>query len=188
MNNQKQIVVLDACVIYPAPIRDFLLHLAIENLFEPHWSNKIQDEWIRNLLIKRPDLTETALRKTVNAMNLAFPEANVITSIALEKKLVLPDENDRHVLATAIKAKANYILTFNLKDFPNNYLSKFKVMAISPDDFICDIYHNNPDSVKIAFKNQVINLRNPPIKETDLLAIFIKVGLPKIASKLGESN
>ena len=186
MNNQKAIVVLDACIIYPAPIRDFLLHLAIENLFEPRWSNKIQDEWIRNLLKNRPDLTDAALRKTVKAMNLAFPEANVFPDTILEKKLILPDENDRHVLATAIKARANYILTFNLKDFPNNYLSKFKVEAASPDDFICDLFQKNPDSVKNAFKNQVKNLRNPPIQVVDLLGIFVKKKKKKMASNLGK--
>jgi predicted nucleic acid-binding protein len=186
-NDQKAIVVLDACVIYPAPIRDFLLYLAIETLFEPKWSDKIQEEWLRNLILNRPDLSATALKKTVKAMNLAFPEANVMADNILERKLELPDNNDRHVLATAIKAKSNYILTFNLKDFPYNYLNKYKVVAISPDDFICDLFQNNSGSVKRAFKNQVKNLRNPPIKVVDLLKIFEKVGLPKIASKLDET-
>ncbi|MES2797404.1 MAG: PIN domain-containing protein [Bacteroidota bacterium] len=187
-NKKKAVVVLDACVIYPAPIRDFLLHLAVENLFIPKWSDRIQEEWIRNLLLKRPDLSESALGKTVKAMNEAFPEANIERDRILENKLTLPDKDDRHVLVTAIKAKADYILTFNLKDFPSDYLKKYEVFAISPDDLLCNLYINNPDSVKIAFRNQVKNLKNPPIKALDLLNIFKKVGLPKIANKLSAST
>ncbi len=188
MNNGKiPIAVLDACVIYPAPIRDFLLHLASENLFFPKWSDKIHQEWIGNLLKNRLDLSETALRKTQRAMNEAFPEANIGADNILENKLALPDSDDRHVLVTAIKAKAHYILTFNLKDFPSDYLKKYNVLAISPDDFLHDLYVKNPNDVKIAFTNQVKNLKNPPIKAKDLLKIFEKVGLIRIAKKLSTS-
>ncbi len=49
----EQIVILDACVLYPAPVRDLLLSLADEELYCPGWSHEIQEEWIRNLLEKR---------------------------------------------------------------------------------------------------------------------------------------
>lgn len=42
-------VILDACVLYPAPIRDILLNLADLEVFSPKWSEIIQDEWTRNL-------------------------------------------------------------------------------------------------------------------------------------------
>lgn len=70
-------VVLDACVLYPAPIRDILLSLAAEGLFKAKWSDMIQDEWLRNLLKNRTDLKKEQLNQTVNTMNLAFPDANV---------------------------------------------------------------------------------------------------------------
>lgn len=62
-------VVLDACVLYPAPIRDLLLHMANEGLYRPKWSDQIQDEWVRNLLLNRPDLSAGQLQQTTQAMN-----------------------------------------------------------------------------------------------------------------------
>lgn len=70
-------VILDACVLYPAPIRDILLNLADLEIYSPKWSEIIQDEWVRNLLKNRPDLTKTKLRRTVQAMNDAFPDAEI---------------------------------------------------------------------------------------------------------------
>ncbi|MGB0930642.1 MAG: hypothetical protein ACPGVB_07695 [Chitinophagales bacterium] len=68
-------VVLDACVLYPAPIRDLLLNLAEQGLYSPKWSEIIQEEWLRNLLLNRPDLKRRKLSRTVRAMNNAFPDA-----------------------------------------------------------------------------------------------------------------
>lgn len=48
-------VVFDACVLYPAPLRDFLLRLAISGLFSAKWTEQIHDEWTRNLLHSRPE-------------------------------------------------------------------------------------------------------------------------------------
>ncbi len=70
-------VVLDACVLYPAPVRDILLSLAAEGLYKPKWSATIQNEWMENLLINRKDLKEESLLQTIEAMNRAFPDANV---------------------------------------------------------------------------------------------------------------
>lgn len=46
----------DACVLYPAPLRDLLMSLAIEDIFRAKWTEQIHDEWIRNVLRNRPDL------------------------------------------------------------------------------------------------------------------------------------
>ena len=98
-------VVLDACVLYPAPIRDILLSFAAEDLFKPKWSNIIQDEWSRNLLKNRKDLKEETAFRTIRAMNLAFPDSNVENFEGLIKNIDLPDKDDRHVVACAIKVK-----------------------------------------------------------------------------------
>jgi hypothetical protein len=65
-------VILDANVLYPAPVRDLLLHLADLNLFKPKWTVEIQDEWIRNLLLNRPDLKETSLISAQKPMVLSL--------------------------------------------------------------------------------------------------------------------
>ncbi|SEM41465.1 PIN domain-containing protein [Chitinophaga rupis] len=136
VNLFNPIVLLDANVLYPAPLRDFLLRLAATNLYKPKWTDEIQQEWISNLLINRPALSESKLRKTVKAMNTAFPDANVKGYRSLIKDLKLRDKDDRHVLAGAIKANANYIITSNTKDFPATYINSMGIDIKHPDDFV----------------------------------------------------
>jgi hypothetical protein len=62
-------VIYDACVLYPAPLRDLLMWLAVTDLFKARWTDDIHDEWIRNVLKNRPDLSLEQLTKTKNFMN-----------------------------------------------------------------------------------------------------------------------
>ena len=100
-------VILDACVLYPAPIRDNLLNLADLEIFSPKWSEIIQEEWIRNLLKNRTDLSKAKLGRTIQAMNVAFPDAEVHSFEEMIGLIELPDSGDRHVLAAGIKCKAD---------------------------------------------------------------------------------
>jgi len=59
----------DACVLYPAPLRDLLMHLAMTDLFRARWTDQIHDEWIRNVLANRPDLKRKQLERTRRLMN-----------------------------------------------------------------------------------------------------------------------
>ncbi len=129
------IVVLDACVLYPAPLRDFLLRLATTGLFAARWTDQIHDEWTGNLLASRPELTEP-VNRTRELMNKAVPDCLVTCYESLIDGLVLPDPDDRHVLAAAIKSGAQVIVTFNLKDFPEDYLREFGIEAMHPDVFV----------------------------------------------------
>lgn len=112
------VVVLDACVLYSAQLRNLLLHLAAVDLFRPKWSDAIQEEWITNLLSNRSDLSRKDLEKTRDAMNQYFLDSVVQGSDPLISTLTLPDPDDRHVLAVAIHSRADAIVTFNVKDFP----------------------------------------------------------------------
>lgn len=102
---------LDANVLYPAPLRDLLMHLAVARTYRLKWSALIHEEWISNLLRNRPDLTRATLESTRDTMNSAVPDALVGGFEALIPSLSLPDENDRHVLAAAITGGADAILT-----------------------------------------------------------------------------
>lgn len=95
-------VVLDACVLYPAPVRDILLRLAQENLYRPKWSKEINDEWKRNLLENREDLEEEKIDRTIDVMNKAFADANVDRFKNLICSVELPDPDDRHVVAAEL--------------------------------------------------------------------------------------
>jgi PIN domain len=107
IHSSRFIAVLDANVLYPAPLRDYLLHLASLELYKPTWTKDIQEEWIRNLLINRPDLKRENLEITQDAMNSAFPDANIINYEELISSLSLPDDKDRHILAAAIRGNAD---------------------------------------------------------------------------------
>src|SRR5438094_5200959 len=111
-------VVLDACVLYPAPLRDLLLWLAVIGLYRPRWTEAIHQEWMENLIRERPDLSRDRLDRTRNLMNQSVPDCLVSGYEELIASLALPDPNDRHVLAAAIHAGAESIVTYNLSDFP----------------------------------------------------------------------
>ncbi len=99
--------ILDADVLYPAPLRDYLLSLAAVELYKPKWTGSIQEEWIGNLLLKRPGLKRQDLERTRKAMGSAFPDANVTNYEKLISAISLPDLDDRHVVAGAIEGNAD---------------------------------------------------------------------------------
>lgn len=120
---------LDANVLYSALVRDLLMNLTNTGLFRPKWSRAVQGEWIRNLLENRPDLTPDQLERTRELMDKHVPDALVTGYESLIRGLQLPDANDRHVLAAAIRGRADVIITENLKDFPAEILAPFGIKA-----------------------------------------------------------
>jgi len=109
---------LDASVLYSAPLRDLLMHLAVGGLYAARWTDRIHDEWTRSLLQNRPDRTRARLQRTRDLMNSALLDSLISGYEELIPRLRLPDPNDRHVLAAAIHAGADLILTMNLRHFP----------------------------------------------------------------------
>jgi len=170
IENSKTIVVLDACVLYSAPLRDILLNLAI-----------ITNEWFTNLLKNRPDLKEKNLRRTISFMEKKFEDAGVTDFEHHIPTIQLLDPDDRHVVACAIQCKAEIIVTKNLKDFPAEELAKFNLIAQHPDDFICDLFEMKKDASTRAFNVQLETLKKPPLTKEELLETFRKCGLPKAA-------
>ena len=136
-------VIYDANVLYPAPLRSVLMFLAQTELFRARWTWAIHEEWIRNLLLKRPDLSREKLVVLRDLMNEAIPDSLVTGYEPAIEGLVLPDPDDRHVLAAALRANAEIIVTANLKDFPPEDLKPYHVIAQHPDDFIVDLIDLN---------------------------------------------
>ena len=132
---------LDASVLYPAPLRDLLLELAVADLYRAKWSNSVHGEWIRAVLRNRPDLTPAQLERTRDLMNAHVRDALVVGFEPLIEMLDLPDPDDRHVLAAAVKGRADLIVTANLKDFPAEKLDDWGIEAQHPDQFLTHQFH-----------------------------------------------
>lgn len=163
------VAVYDACVLYPAPLRDLLMHLAVSDLFRARWTARIHDEWMRNLLAKRTDLTRAQLERTRDLMDASIPDCLVAGYEALEAELTLPDADDRHVLAAAILCEAGTIVTFNLKDFPAAVLEPLGITAQHPDEFIEHAFGISPVAVIAAVHDHRASLTHPPKTADELL-------------------
>lgn len=131
-------VVYDANVLYPSMLRDILLRLAGSGNFRARWTDKILDEVFRNLKSNRPDLDPTKLDRTRNLMRQAVDDCLVTGYEDLVESLCLPDRDDRHVLAAAIRRGAQVIVTENKRDFPKTRLEPFDIEAQSADEFLCN--------------------------------------------------
>ncbi|MCA4777432.1 PIN domain-containing protein [Empedobacter stercoris] len=174
--------VLDTNVIFPVVIRDLLFWFAFYELYTPKWSSNIFAEW-KDVMMKK-GVSEEEAEKRVNVANKAFPDALVLNYDGLIDKLDLPDEKDRHVLAAAIKTNANIIVTNNLKDFPDDYLETFGLKAKSADDFLTDIIDLNHETAVKAFKDLVLNKKNPDMDEYQVLESLRINGLVETANYL----
>lgn len=174
----------DACVLYPAPLRDFLMNLAITDLFRAKWTEEIHDEWIRNVLKNRPDLTRERLHRTRDLMNSHVLDCLVTGYQDLIPSLTLPDVDDRHVLAAAIVSGADVIVTYNLKDFPAAILEQYGIEAQHPDEFITHLSDLASPVVCKAAKRQRMNLKNPPQSVEDLLSAYEKHSLAQTVAEL----
>ncbi len=180
-------VILDACVLYPAPLRDLLLSLASAGLFHARWSERIQDEWVCKLLQQRPDLKLEDLRRTCALMSRAIPDSLVTAWEPIEQIISgLPDPDDRHVVAAALRGHADAIVTFNLKDFPVEVMDAMQVEVQHPDDFLLNQLDLAPIPALKAIKSMRARLRKPPIEAADLITMLEKLQLPLSAARLRE--
>ncbi len=174
--------VLDTNVIYPIEIRDLLFWFAHYDLYTVKWSKHIFDEWEE--VMRRKGVPDEEIQKRVGNANAAFCDALVKNYDPLIDMLELPDDKDRHVLAAAIKANANIIVTNNLKDFPEDYLATFGLAAKTADEFLADLIDLNQEIAVQAFRELVLNRRNPDLDEFQVLDAMRRNGLTDTAHYL----
>ena len=177
-------VLYDACVLYPAPLRDLLMRLAVARLFQARWTNEIHDEWTRNVAANRPDVTPESLDRCRRLMDEHVPDSLVAGYEWLVPTLALPDPDDRHVLAAAIHGGAQIIVTFNLGDFPESVLAQHRIEAVHPDEFVVRIWNESPESVLDAARRQRLALRRPPKTAAEYLATLEQCRLVETAARL----
>ena len=178
---------LDANVLYPAQLRNLLMYLAVPAIFRARWSEHVQEEWISNLLESRPDLTRAQLERTRRLMNTHVPDALVTGYDHLIPALTLPDPNDRHVLAAAIRGGADVIVTNNLRDFPKDVLEEYEIDALTPDEFILHQIGLYPEAVCAAVEEHRTSLHNPSMSREEYLQMLECQGLVETVRALRET-
>lgn len=186
MPTRPSVVVYDACVLYPLHLKNILVQVGADRLVFPRWTLEIQNEWTRNLLNNDDSVSPEALAKTCRLMNTVVPNAMVtdyegilgVLRAQHDAGMIEVDRKDLHVLAAAIKAQATIITTQNLKDFPADDLARFKIAAMTADDFLMDLHERNPAAFFASMNRAWMNLtRSSPaadvyverLKETKLL-------------------
>jgi predicted nucleic acid-binding protein len=174
----------DACVLYPAPLRDLLMHLALTDLVRARWTDAIHKEWIENVLEHRPELDRARLERTRDKMNEAVLDCLITGYEDLIAGLSLPDPDDRHVLAAAIRGRADVIVTYNLRDFPADVLRGHGIEAQHPDEFVTNLIDLSPGAVYAAVKRQREMLKNPPKSPEELLATLEQHSLTQTVAHL----
>ena len=177
-------VILDACVLYPANVRDVLLELAYGGLFRARWTKDIQREWRDALLRDYPKVTPESIAITQRNMDLAVMDAIVDGYEDLISSLDLPDSKDRHVLAAAIRCDADAIVTCNLKDFPEDQLSKYQIEPLHPDEFLVHQLGLDGDLVIFSINRIRARLKKPPMTATSYLQRLRQNGLAGFATEL----
>jgi predicted nucleic acid-binding protein len=171
------IAVYDANILYPSYLRDLLIRVAQAGLVQAKWTNQILDETFRNLKRNRPDLDPARLDRTRKLMNEVLPDVLVTGHEPLIGVVELPDADDGHVLAAAIKSHAQVIVTENLRHFPQDKLEPWNIEAQSADDFVLGLIDLSQQTVYAQVQRMADALRNPPGSVDDVLNVLEHNGL-----------
>ena len=178
------VALLDANVLYSASIRDITLQLARNNMIRVRWTSAIQDEWTNALLIRSRHINRDSLLRTRHKMDAAFRGALVLDYEHLIEGLDLPDPNDRHVLAAAIRANCNVLVTHNLRHFPPMTLKPYGLQVEAPDSFLVQQLRSNPSGFLASIRRILARLRNPPYSAEEYLMNIRTAGLNATAAEL----
>ena len=176
-------VLLDTCVLYPTVMREVLLGVAAQGLFEPLWSERILGEWSR-AAAKLGPAGQVQADAEIAMVSARWPKAKVPLPAGLLDRLWLPDSNDVHVLAAAIAGHADVIVTVNAKDFPRDILSEEGLSRSDPDDFLVGLFASAPEMVThavIAVHDEANRLSG---EYWDLRRLLKKARLPRLGKAL----
>lgn len=176
-------VMIDACVLYPTVMREVVLGVAAQGLFEPRWSARILEEWAR-ATIKLGAEQEVFARGEIAALTARFPDALVRYDAGIEKRFWLPDPADVHVLAAAVAGSCDMILTLNAKDFPRNILAEEGLERRDPDAFLRDLHAQSPDRVRAVADAVLAEARRLSGDNWTMRALMKKARLPRLGKAL----
>jgi predicted nucleic acid-binding protein len=176
--------VLDACVLYPTVLRELLQGAGEAGLYQPVFSERILKEWVLATAKLGPGVPALAAVEAA-ALRAALPRALVPPHPEIEARLLLPDPNDRHVLASAIASGADAIVTFNAQDFPGHVLAGEGITRRDPDGFLWELQSRDPGAMAkivegVRAKAEAISGQPMPLK-----TLLKRARLYKLAKALG---
>lgn len=177
------VVIYDACALFPNTQRDLLIRVAQEGLVQAKWTHRILDEMERALRAKR-SVDDSKLERLRQLINNSVRDSIVEGYQPLEAALDLPDPGDLHVLAAAVKAGAQVIVTDNLKDFPEDRLAPWSIQAKTPDEFLLDQLSLDRDVVYGSVVRIADSRNNPPQSINDVLNQLERNGLARTVAEL----
>ena len=180
----RHTALLDANILYPAPMRDLFMQLAVTDIFTAKWTEDIHREWMEALLRNEPHRERAALERTRNMMNQATRDCLISGYEPLISTLDLPDPGDRHVLAAAIVGRCDVFVTKNTRDFPVDRLAPFALEAQHPDEFLTSHLSLAPGVFCAAVRKIRAKLKDPRYPAEEYLAILTQQGLVATAAEL----
>lgn len=182
--NPLPVAVLDANILYSATLRDLFLRLTVERVFQPKWTMEIHEEWIRGTLRHHPKVTRDDLESIRATLDRYGWDWEVPPFAPLVETLILPDAGDRHILAAAIAAGAESVVTFNLGDFPARILKQYGINAEDPDQFALRLLNSRPDAFRRAVRRQREGMQDPPRTAGGYLTLLKRSRLVRTARQL----
>ena len=179
------IVIYDANVLYPNTLRDLLIRIAqLPHIVQAKWTDEILDEMLEALRKNLPDISEEKASRLRELVNAAVRDCLVLGYEPLIEVLDLPDPDDRHVLAAAIKVNAQLIVTRDRKDFPAEKLAPWGIKAKSPDDFVRDVMGIDSQAVWACVQQIVDSRTRRPVTVEDVLGELERDGLVASAAAM----
>jgi hypothetical protein len=163
------------------------MELAMSGLFHARWSDHIHEEWMA-AVTKEYGIAREKLLVRRNCMDAAVPDSCVTGYEDLIDALALPDPNDRHVLAAAIRCEAGAIVTFNEKDFPPDAIARFGIHTRHPDDFILEVDGVDPGALADAARHDLEHYKNPMLSVDEYIQGLRDCSLPKTAEYLHKTR
>ncbi|MFC4000893.1 putative toxin-antitoxin system toxin component, PIN family [Prauserella oleivorans] len=162
---------LDANVLVPIRLTDLTLRLAEAETYRPLWSEQVLDEAERNL--PKVGLTADQARRRMGFLRSEFPDA-MVTDFEPLIDAMTNDPKDRHVLAAAVRANAEIIVTANVKDFPAKACDPYDITVVSPDEFLLDQLDLYEAETLQCLRELVEDRTRPPTSMPEFLEQFRK--------------
>lgn len=174
---------LDACVLYPTVMREMLLGVAGEGLYEPLWSPRILEEWARAAARLGPE-GEAVARGEIALLGARWPNAALSAPTSLQARLHLPDPDDIHVLAAAIHGGADVLVTLNARDFPRHILAEEGLSRADPDAFLLGFFKAEPAVLRAVGERVQGEAQRLSGRPWPMRALMKKARLPRLGKAL----